>query len=654
MYTNGLARRLFILALMALAAPLLCRAADESLLGSLYVTTGPPDAAVYVNGELRGVSPCGIGDVAAGSVEVRAERQGFATATRTVQVAGGAIARVDLTLTPLSNVGSIAVLVEPQGADVDVDRVPAGRTPKVLINVMAGTHRITVSRSGYLPMHSTLTLAPGENSVLNGRLEPAAGAEATPPAAAQMGSTAALSPDSIPSTAELPEERALEPVRKLVSSRQYDDALARLAQIPTDKAPELARRVGRERLVIARIREVVDAACKKLRDAEGQQYVLLLRGGIRCPCTLVAVAADQVRVRVGEGEQTIPLRQISAEQIVRLASYSLDPARTANRAKSALLYAAEGDYDAAYEELRAAAEGGYDTASDKSYVDAERLWTAAVEKEARLRALARSGSAAEALRAVLDTKPVPLLVDTHHGRSLPDDLTKLVQASGFTIQTHDGPFQPEEAEQAAVLLIYDPGPGGRVPAYDRQEIQSIVNLVRAGGGLVFLGGVRPLPRGAGNAAPAADADPFAAVLRWTGILVQPGALTVSKDAPAGYARQYVPALPVAAHAVNADVRQVVFAAPVAPLATDRTALVLLRASPLLLGEATGEPAPALAAIAAQGKGRVLVFSAAPLAQQSPWQKSALNVNDGAKALLNGLVWVSEPARSTARGPGPPP
>ena len=646
MPTRCLARALCVLTLLALAAPLFCRAADESLLGSLYVTTNPPDAAVYVNGELRGVSPCGIGDVAAGSVDVRAERQGFATSSSTVQVAGGAIARVDLALTPLSNVGSLAVLVEPQGADIEVDRVPAGRAPKVLINLVAGTHRVTVFRSGYLPMHSTVTLAPGENGVLSGHLVPAAGAAAAP--AANLGSTAAPSPDSIPSTADLPEERAIEPVRKLVSDRQYDEAMARLAQLPADKAPELTRRIGRERVVILSVREVVDAAYKRLGQAQGQDYVLLLRGGIRYPCTLGAVVGDEVKVRVGESEQTIPLRKISAEQLVRLASFTLDPARAGNRAKFALLYAAEGEYDAAYEELRAAAEVGYDVASDKSYVDAERLWTAATEKEARLRALARSGSTSEALRAVLEAKVVPLLVDTYHGRSLPDELTKLIQANGFSIRAHDGAFQPQEAEQPAILLVYAPGSGGRVPAYDRQEVQSIADLVRAGGGLVFLGAVRPMPGKQANGAPSADADPFAPLLRWSGILVQPGSLTASKDAPDGFSKQYVPAFPAAAHAVNAGVRQVVFGAPVAPLATDGRALVLLRASPMLLGEASGEAAPALAAASALGKGRVLVFSAAPLAQQSPWDKSVLSVNDGTKALLNGLVWVSQPAREAQK------
>jgi hypothetical protein len=633
------------LALLALALPAVCLAADESLLGSLYVTTAPPGAAVYVSGELRGVSPCGIADVAAGTVEVRAERQGFGAASASAQVAGGKIARLDLTLPPLTNVGSIAVLVEPPGADIEVDRVPAGRTPKVLINVVAGTHRVTVSRPGLLPMHSTVTLAPGENSILTGSLASAAGAAG--PAAADLGGVADLQPGNVPPTADLPEERAIEPVRKLVAARQYDDALAGLAQMADGASPELARRIGRERLVILRAREVVDAAYKQLREVEGQDYVLLLRGGIRYACTLVQVAGEDARVRIGDREQAIPLSRISAEQLVRLASHSMEPARAANRAKFALLYAAEGDYEPAYEELRAAAEAGYDASSDKSYVDAERLWAAALQKEAALRALAQSGSASEALQAGRVLKVLPLLVDTYHGRALPDEMTKLAQACAFDIRSHDGPFRPDEVEQPAVLLVYDPGPGAQVPAYDRQEVQHIVNFVKAGGGLVYVGGVRPVPKPQANAPPTEEADPFGALLRWTGVLVLPGALSVSKDAPSDFPRQYVPAYPATAHAVTAGVRQVVFAAPVAPLLTDRTAVMLLRASPLLLSEATGQPAPPVAAASALGKGRVLVFSALPLSQQSPWERSILNVNDGPKALLNGLMWVSDPAREAS-------
>jgi len=637
-----------MLALLAVAQPLLCGASDEGLLGSLYVTTSPPEAAIYVNGELRGVSPCGIGDVAVGTVEVRAERQGFTDATASVEVTGGAITRIDLTLSPQTNVGSIAVLVEPQGSSIEVDRVPAGRTPKVLINVVAGTHRLTVSRTGYLPFQSTVTLAPGERAVLNARLQPSSGAAAAAPAAAELARMGELHPDSIPPTADLPEERALEPVRRLVADRRYDEALAALEQLSRDAGAELLRRIGRERLVIGRIRKVAEAGYARLRDVEGQQYVLMLRGGIRYACTLVAVEEKAVKVRTGEREQSIPLSRISAEQIVRLASHSMDPNRAANRARFALLYAAEGDYDLAYEELRAAAQGGYEVASDKSYVDAERLWAAAVEREERLRALARAGSLPGVMRASLATKKVPLLVDTLRGRDLPAELRSLALASGFEIEEHEGPFRPEEAERPAVLLIYDPGVGSSIPPYDRREVQHIVNFIRAGGGLVFIGAVRPMPSGERNVPSPQEAQPFAALLRWAGVLVQPGSLVLGEDAPPGFPRQYVPAFPAAAHPVSAGVRQAVFAAPVAPLAVGGTARVILRCPPLLSSEATGEPAPPLAAASVLGKGRVLVFSAAPLMQQSPYPQSPLSVNDGRKILLNGLIWVSDPAREATQ------
>jgi len=633
--------RRYIAALALLALPALCSGAEESLLGSLYVTTTPPGAAVYVNGELRGVSPCGIGDVATGNVEVKAERQGFSTATSNVDVAGGKIARVDLSLTPLVNVGSIAVLVEPQGADIEVDRVAAGRTPKVLLNVAAGTHRVTVSRPGFLPMHSTVSLAPGETGVLSGALRPAAGAAA--PSAADLGSIAALEPGSIPPTSALPEERALEPVRRLVADRSYDAALERLKQMSDDASPELVRRIGRERLVILSVREVVEAGYKRLGEVTGQDYVLLLRGGIRYPCTVVEVTDKDVKVRIGEREQTIPLTRVSAEQLVRLASHSMDPARAANHARFALLYAAEGEYDPAYEELRAAAESGYDASSDKSYVDAERLWTAAVKKETSLRMLAQSGSASDVLKAGRVLKVVPLLVDTYRGRSLPGELTKLAQASAFDIREHGGAFRADEVEGPAVLLIYDPGPGATVPPYDQQEVQHVLNFVRAGGGLLYFGGVRPMPRPGANLS-AEEADPFGALLRWSGVLVQPGAMKLSKDAPSGFPRQYVPAFPAMTHPVTAGVREVVFAAPVAPLAVGRSAQVLMRASPLLLSEASGQAAPPVMAASTLGKGRVLVFSALPLSQRSPWERSVLNANDGPKALLNALMWVSDPAR----------
>ena len=97
-------------------------------------------------------------------------------------------------------------------------------------------------------------------------------------------------------------------------------------------------------------------------------------------------------------------------------------------------------------------------------MDAERLWAAAVQKEAALRVLAQSGSASDVLKAGRVLKVVPLLVDTYRGRSLPDELTKLAEASAFDIREHPGAFGADEVERPAVLLVYDPGPGSPVPA----------------------------------------------------------------------------------------------------------------------------------------------------------------------------------------------
>ena len=66
--------RVAVLALVLVAAggvfagPGSALAAD--LVGGLYVVTDPPEAAVYVNGELKGVSPCRIPDVAVGEAEI--------------------------------------------------------------------------------------------------------------------------------------------------------------------------------------------------------------------------------------------------------------------------------------------------------------------------------------------------------------------------------------------------------------------------------------------------------------------------------------------------------------------------------------------------------------------------------------------------------
>ena len=627
-----------LLALVAALAAAGARAEAQSLIGALYVTTDPPGAAVYVNAELKGISPCGIPDVGAGAVEVKAEKQGYAAAIVTANVEGDRTTEVSLSLARLSGVGSIAVLVEPPGSPVEVDRVPAGRTPVVVINVAAGTHRVTVGAQGFRPMQSTVTVAPGQQFVLKGRLEPLQAVAIPTAPAHDLETLGELNEDQVPPIAQLPEEQVFDGVRKLLSDRRYDEALRALDALAADPAMrKYAERIGRERRFAGRIEQVVNAGYEELRKAKGQEYALLLRKGIRLTGRLVDVTETEAVLAQAGTEKRIPLPSIAADHVVRLASVRLDPADPANRVSLALLYAAEGEFESSYKQLRAAAMAGADITGARSYVDAEHLWAAALRKDAAERLRARVTGLPAPQQLSRQEAPVPLLVDTYRGESPPADLAAVLNGTGFAQRQLTGPFSPRDAEKLGVLLICDPGGTRPVPPYDRQEMQSIMDFLSRGGGLVFVGKQRPTGQ---QAAP----HPFGALLQWCGIGVRLDELSVSDDAPKEYPGEYALSIPATPHPVTYGVARVVFPLASPSLEAANPAWVLVRTVPVVGSRQAGEAAPAMVAARGLREGRILVMASLPVVTRSPVPESGLFNNNANLLLRNGMLWVSEPAR----------
>lgn len=640
------------LCLLLLAAAFLApvSAYAEGLMGALYVTTDPPEAAVYVNSELKGLSPCGIADVGAGEVEVKAEKQGYASAVQTVKVEGDKTTSVALSLSRLPNVGSIAVLVEPPGASIEIDRVPAGRTPTVALNVGAGTHRVTVSAGGFRPKYVTVNVAPNQQFTIGGRLEAAQSAAAALQSGQDLGTLGQLDKADVPSPGDLPEEQAFDGVRKLVDERSYAEALRRLDEMAAGPASQkYAQRIGSERRVIKRLQEVVSAAHEALQKAKGREYALLLRKGIRMEGKLDDVTATHVVVEAGGVETQIPLSSIGADQIVRLASSEFDSAEPANCAAFALLYAAEGEFAAAYDQLRAAAKAGYDIAAARSYVDAEHLWAAALQRDAAERLRARAAGLSAPQRLTHSASPVPLLVDTYHGQEPPAELLAAIRAGGFTIRRLSGPFAQDDAQEPGVLVICDAGEAKPAATYDRQELQSTLDFVRRGGGLVFIGTPRPIPSGGGRPGEPPPQHPFAALLRWFGIVVRLDVLSVDDKAPREYPREYALSFPTVAHAITHGTGKTVFSISSPSLAVEDPSWVLVRATPLVGSKLAHEAAPAMVAARTLGDGRVVVFADMPVSGKSPLPDKPLSGNDADGLLRNAMLWVSDQIRTRQAG-----
>ena len=125
---------------------------DAQKMGSLFVTSAPAGAAIFVNSDNAGaVTDTLLADLNTGDYVVRIALPGYAVAPESlvVTVADGDTADAPFTLT-LTASGSIALLSDPPGAAITVDGLPTGVvTPDTLEDVLIGEHVVSVSLAGY-------------------------------------------------------------------------------------------------------------------------------------------------------------------------------------------------------------------------------------------------------------------------------------------------------------------------------------------------------------------------------------------------------------------------------------------------------------------------------------------------------------------------
>jgi hypothetical protein len=191
-----------------------------------------------------------------------------------------------------------------------------------------------------------------------------------------------------------------------------------------------------------------------------------------------------------------------------------------------------------------------------------------------------------------------------------------------------------------VLLIADAGAERPLPAFDRQELQAIVDLVQHGGGLVFFGAARR---------PADGPHPYVALLHWFGIVVRPDRLSLSPEAPTAYPEQWALAYATGVHAVTQRARQAAFPIASPSLQVGDASWALMRPPPFVGSREADDAGPALVAARQFGRGRVLVFASLPPRNPSVGRALSASVADPALLIADGLAWVSEPARRLTGG-----
>ncbi|MDV2482001.1 PEGA domain-containing protein [Methanoculleus sp. Wushi-C6] len=138
--------------------------------GSIYATSSPSGAAIYLNGNYQGTAPLTIPNLSPGTYSLRADRAGYLSDQSSVTVRAGQQSTVQFTLTPVQQYGSVSISSNPSGAYVYMDGVYKGRTPLTLNSVSAQNHNIELDLSGYYDWTTTVSVTSGVTRYVNAQL----------------------------------------------------------------------------------------------------------------------------------------------------------------------------------------------------------------------------------------------------------------------------------------------------------------------------------------------------------------------------------------------------------------------------------------------------------------------------------------------------
>ncbi|WOF15544.1 PEGA domain-containing protein [Methanoplanus sp. FWC-SCC4] len=146
--------------------------------GSIYVSSTPGGAYIYLDGSYEGVTPYSgtyvIGNVPAGTHTISLKLSGYKDAATSVSVSGGGTATVSLPLTPVNppaGTGTLDISSTPTGANVYINNEYKGITPFQL-SLPAGEYSVSFRLTGYMDSTTTATVNSGGTSTVQGSLVP--------------------------------------------------------------------------------------------------------------------------------------------------------------------------------------------------------------------------------------------------------------------------------------------------------------------------------------------------------------------------------------------------------------------------------------------------------------------------------------------------
>lgn len=119
---------------------------EEKKSGTIRITTNPPDASVFIDGNNVGLTPYLNENINAGTYKLLLRKKGYADIKESIKISAGKTHSVSK---DLSAITTFKINSEPSGADVMLNNKSAGKTPYVNNQTPPGEYNVTISKEGY-------------------------------------------------------------------------------------------------------------------------------------------------------------------------------------------------------------------------------------------------------------------------------------------------------------------------------------------------------------------------------------------------------------------------------------------------------------------------------------------------------------------------
>ena len=140
--------------------------------GTLSVTSSPSGAKVYVDGSYYGRTAQHISGLSAGDHRVEVALDGYETWKSTARVKAGQVTDVYASLTHKPTLGSVYVSSGPSGANIYLDGVYKGTTPRTLSGIAEGRHYVDVELAGYQEWSGPVNVVANQQAQISVSLTP--------------------------------------------------------------------------------------------------------------------------------------------------------------------------------------------------------------------------------------------------------------------------------------------------------------------------------------------------------------------------------------------------------------------------------------------------------------------------------------------------